>query len=153
MRLEGYSDCFRANHPRAAHDFTENMRMRPMDAIEVADAHDGASKVGRYVIELVEDIHSKSLTAKFAKASQRTQRTSLRASGNSLRSLWSKAFFLVITSTFLKPLNLNFKLQLHPVIRQSHVGRQRCVRLLVRQIVTDMSEESALRPQSLDDLQ
>src|SRR5438876_7760957 len=78
MWLEGDGDCFRANHPRAAHDFTENMRMRPMDAIEVADAHDGASEVGRYVIELVEDIHSKSLTAKFAKASQRTQRTSLR---------------------------------------------------------------------------
>src|SRR5437016_121862 len=95
MRLEGYSDCLRANHPRAAHDFTENMRMRPMDAIEVADAHDGASEVGRYVIELVEDIHSKSLTAKFAKASQRTQRTSLRASGNSLRSLRSKSLFAV----------------------------------------------------------
>src|SRR5213083_957897 len=94
MWLEGDGDCFRANDPRAAHDFTENMRMRPMDAIEVADAHDGASEVGRYVIELVEDIHSKSLTAKFAKASQRTQRTSLRASGNSLRSLRSRIYFL-----------------------------------------------------------
>ena len=116
MWLEGDGDCFRANDPRAAHDFTENMRMRPMDAIEVADAHDGASEVGRYVIELVEDIHSKSLTAKFAKASQRTQRTFLRASGNSLRSLRSKAFSAVKASSFLEPLNLNLKLQLHPVI-------------------------------------
>src|SRR5438034_1249897 len=137
MWLEGDGDCFRANHPRAAHDFTENMRMRPMDAIEVADAHDGASEVGRYVIELVEDIHSKSLTAKFAKASQRTQRTSLRASGNSLRSLRSKSSFRGQASTFWEPLNLNFKLELHPVIRHQHVSPQRAGPLLVWQIVKE----------------
>src|SRR5207253_366455 len=95
----------------------------------------------------------KSVYRKVREGAPRTQRTSLRASGNSLRSLRSKSFFRGQASTFWEPLNLNFKLQLHPVIRQSHVGRQRCVRLLVRQIVTDMSEESALRPQSLDDLQ
>src|SRR5207244_13564225 len=114
MWLEGDGDCFRANDPRAAHDFTENMRMRPMDAIEVADAHDGASEVGRYVIELVEDIQSKSLTAKFATASQRTQRTSLRASGNSLRSLLSKSFFRGQSCTFWEPLTLICKLKVPP---------------------------------------
>src|SRR5207244_13657063 len=124
MWLEGDGDCFRANDPRAAHDFTENMRMRPMDAIEVADAHDGASEVGRYGIELVEDIHSKSLTAKFAKASQRTQRTSLRASGNSLRSLRSKSSFRGQASTFWEPLNLNFILNLNTVLQISHFGLQ-----------------------------
>src|SRR5438552_18832704 len=90
---------------------------------------------------------------KVREGAPRTQRTSLRASGTSLRSLRSKSFLRGQASSFWEPLNLNFKLQLHPVIRQSHVGRQRYVRLLVRQIVTDMSEESALRPQSLDDLQ
>src|SRR3989475_5773813 len=140
MWLEGDGDCFRANHPRAAHDFTENMRMRSMDAIEVADAHDGGSEVGRYVIEFVEDIHSKSLTTKFAKASQRTQRTSLRASGNSLRSLRSKSSFRGQASTVWEPLSLNFKLQLQTAIRQSHVWRKHCVRLMVGHILSELSE-------------
>src|SRR5437016_7401756 len=92
MWLEGDGDCFRANHRRTAHDFTENMRVRPMHAIESSHGHYCGSETGRNVIEFVEDLHLNLFTAKFAKASQRTQRTSLRASGNSLRSLWSKAF-------------------------------------------------------------
>jgi hypothetical protein len=55
--------------------------VRTMDTIEVADGHDGASKAARNVIEFVEELHFKSLTAEFAKVSQSTQRTSLRASG------------------------------------------------------------------------
>ena len=70
MRLEGYSDCFRANHPRAAHDFTENMRMRSMDAIEISHGHYCGSEIGRNVIEFVEDLHLNLFTAKFAKVRQ-----------------------------------------------------------------------------------
>ena len=80
MWLEGDGDCFRANCPCAAHDFTEDMPVGAVDAIEIADADYCVSEVGREVIEFVEELHFKSLTAEFAKMSQSTQRISLRAS-------------------------------------------------------------------------
>src|SRR5579859_7651908 len=48
---------------------------------------------------------------------------------------------------------LNFKLQFHPVIRKLHIRRQTRVRLLVRQVMTDVSEERASRFQPLHCLQ
>ena len=70
MWLEGDGDCFRANHRRTAHDFTENMRVRPMHAIEISHGHYCGSETGRNVIEFVEDLHLNLFTAKFAKVRQ-----------------------------------------------------------------------------------
>src|ERR1039458_8707855 len=49
--------------------------------------------------------------------------------------------------------NSNLKLQFHSVKRQPHVGRQRGVGRLVRQVVADVREKRALRFHRVHDLQ
>src|SRR5947209_14013176 len=121
MWLEGDGDCFRANHRRTAHDFTENMRVRPMHAIEISHGHYCGSETGRNVIEFVEDLHLNLFTAKFAKVRQE-RRELLCELRVTLCDLCGQKLFSCRLhpepSVFIEspPRALNLKLQLHPII-------------------------------------
>ncbi len=57
MRLERNGNRFGALLFRAFDQVAQHLLMSAMHAIEVADAHYGGAKAGRYVFEFVENLH------------------------------------------------------------------------------------------------
>jgi hypothetical protein len=101
--------------------------VRAVNAVKVADADDRRTEVRGDVGELVKDFHRCFSRRRDAEITEK-----------------------ILISVFLGALgisavNLNLKLQLHPVIRQLHTRRQRCIGRLVRQVMADVSKKRALR--------
>lgn len=130
MRLECDGNGLAAISPGTCHNLSQHFRVRAMYAVKIPHADKRRAVVDRDIVGFVED--QQVISGQWLVVSNK-------------RPAFSTCWPLV---THHWPLNL--KLQLHPVIRESHVAGQRGVGCFMPQIMANVGKEGALRTQPVD---